>query len=144
MGLSHRQFLIDKDDRLYRLASTKFMSMLQNPASYRLQQFAGQRVRAASAVVMVVDRQLTQVVRITFDILTFDDTGHFDADIYGRHQFSRAELGMAPLISDYSCRTDVIDGSSQFIARGGRWTPSPAVARAIDDAALGRVKCPSL
>jgi len=41
MGLSHRMLLIDRDDRLYRLPSTKFMVLLQNPDSYRFPQSLG-------------------------------------------------------------------------------------------------------
>jgi hypothetical protein len=36
----------------------------------------------------------------------------------------------------------VEDGSTRFLARGGQWSPSPAVRRRIEQTALGRQKCP--
>jgi hypothetical protein len=144
MGLSHRKFVIDQNDRVCRLASKKFDAMLRNPASHRFLQFAGQRVRAVSTTVELANRQPIQVVLITFDILTFDDTGRFDLDTYRQQQFSRAEVAIAPLIASLDRNTDVVDSASRFIAQGGRWTPSPTLARAIDDAALGRMKCAQL
>jgi hypothetical protein len=57
MGFSCRTFLIARDDTLWRLSSTKFGRMLRDPASHCLLVFAGQRVRMASAAVVLPRRQ---------------------------------------------------------------------------------------
>jgi hypothetical protein len=148
MSLSYRVLLVDQSDRIYRLAVAKFDEMLSNPTRHRYPHFAGQRVRAAGAVVQLVGRKPTRVVRMTFHILTFDQAGCFNAKTFNRQQFSRFEVGMAPLMSalrnEVDADTGVVDASSRFTAQGSHWVPSTILARAIDDAALGRVKCPRL
>ena len=118
--------------------------MLQAPVLRRYPQFAGQRVRTASICVELVDRQPTEILRATFDILTFDGEGYFEREIYLQQQSSRAELEMAPMIFEPKSKTDVVDAASRFIAHGGRWMPSRSLARAIEDAGLGRTRCTRL
>jgi hypothetical protein len=134
--------LIDQSDRLYRLALAKFARMLQDPTNYRIPLFASQRIRTASAIVECVDREPLRIIRITFDILSFDAEGHFEASRFIQQQASRAELAMAPVIAGPHVRTPVIQAATQFVELGGRWVPSRAMSRAIDDAVFGRTKCP--
>ena len=144
MGLSCRMFLLDTNDRLYRLANTKFEQMLRDPASHTLPRFAGYRVRMADAIVELVRREPTRVIRITFDMLTFDAEGCLDPSTFERQQFARVELALAPLIAQSDGAVTVVDAASRFIAQGGRWAPSRTLARLIDEAAVGRVKYPRL
>jgi hypothetical protein len=148
MGISYRMLLVDQSDRIYRLAVAKFDEMLSNPSRHRYPHFAGQRVRAAGAVVQLVGRKPTQVVRMTFHILTFDGAGCFNAKTFNRQQFSRFEVGITQLMSvlrtEVDADTGVVDASSRFTAQGGQWVPSTTLARAIHDAALGRGKCTRL
>lgn len=144
MGLSFRMFLLDQDDVLYRLPNTKFDQMLRNPASHRLSRFAGKRVRMTDVGVELIDRQAVQVVWITFNVLTFDDDGYFDASAFDRHQRARAELGLAKPVDEPTGVPTVIDAATRFVAQGGSWKPSGKLQRVIDQAALGRVKCERL
>jgi hypothetical protein len=144
MGISHRRFLIDPQDRLYRMTNTKFDAIAKDPASHCFAQFAGQRVRTASTLVELINRQPIQVVRITFAIVTFDDGGRFEKDLFVHQQSSLAEVAMAPAIADRRSDSDVLDAASRFIAHGGLWSPSRTLARTIEDAALGRTRCPRL
>jgi hypothetical protein len=64
-----------------------------------------------------------------------------DANALDRHQRALAEVALSPVLGQAQKGTDVVDATDRFIAQGGRWKPSAAVARLIDDAALGRVKC---
>ena len=144
MGLSFRMFLLDQDDVLFRLPNTKFNQMLRNPTSHRLPRFAGTRVRMTNVGVELIDRQAVQVVWITVNVLTFDDEGYFDASSFDRHQRARAELGLAKLVDESTSAPTVIDAASRFVAQGGCWKPSGKLQRAIDQAALGRVKCERL
>ena len=83
-------------------------------------------------------------IRITFNVLTFDDDGYFDASTFDRHQRARAEQRGAKLGEDPTSVPTVIDAASRFVAQGGSWKPSGKLQRVIDQAALGRVKCERL
>jgi hypothetical protein len=148
MGLSLRMLLVDRSDRIHRFGIAKFDEMRRNPAQHRYPQFAGQRVRTVEAVVELVDRKPTRVVRITFDIFTFDDAGCFDSETFERQQFGRFELGVLAdgreLTAEPDAGANVVDATIHFAARGGRWAPQKALARALRDAALDRLKCPRL
>ena len=118
--------------------------MLRDPTSHRLPRFAGARVRMADVVVELLDRQAIRVIWTTFGLLTFDDEGCFDPNAFDRHQRARAELALAPLMAQPGSAATVVDAASRFVAQGGRWTPSRTLARLIDEAALGQVKCTRL
>lgn len=141
MGLSYRMFLLDQNDRLYRLANTKFAQMLRDPAKYRFPQFAGQRTRVADAIVELVGREPSRVIQITFDILTFDDDGYLDQRLFGEQQIARAEVMMRRLMVVPERDTNIVDAARRFIAQGSHWAPSSALERTIHDAALGKIKC---
>jgi hypothetical protein len=136
--------LLDQDDGLYRLPSAKFNQMLRDPTSCRLTRFAGARVRMTDAAVELLDRQSIRVVWNTFGFLAFDDEGYFDAGTFDHHQRARAELALAPLAAEPKGAVIVVDATTHFVAQGGRWKPSRTLQRHIDEAVLGRVKCPRL
>jgi len=140
MGLAFHIFLLDQDDGLYRLPRTKFDQMLRDSTCLCFPQFAKARMRMASIVVELVDRRPMRVVWRTFNRLSFDDKGYFDASAFDVHQRALWELALSPVLGQARNATGVVDASDRFIAQGGRWKPSTAVARFIDDAALGRVK----
>ena len=144
MGLSCRRFLIARDDTLGRLANTTFDRMLRDPLNYCLPDFARQRVRMADVIVELVARDPVRVVHRTFAILTFDDAGCIDAARFGRHQLALAESALDPVFAAHNRNDTIVDAAHRFIAQGGSWTPSSRLARAIDDAALGRLPCRAL
>ena len=144
MGISCRMYLLDQDDTLYRLPSAKFNRMLRDPTTYRLPRFAGRRVRMTDVAVELIDRQPNRVIWITFAFLAFDDDGHFDLATFDRHQRARAELALALPSLEPKSDEIVVDAADRFVVQGGRWTPSRALQRRIDAAALERVKCTRL
>jgi hypothetical protein len=141
MGFSSRTYLVARDNRVCRLASAKFGRMLRDPESNRLPAFAGQRVRMASVIVELVGGAPVRVVRNTFAILAFDKEGRLDVERFGRQQFALAESALAPALGGCETNGPVIDAAARFVAQGGGWTPPEALARAINDAAMGRVPC---
>ena len=141
MSLCSRRFLIADDGTLCRLANARFDRMLRDPASHRLPDFVGQRVRMASVVVEVVDRIPVRVVRSTFAMLTIDDDGHIDTSKFVRQQFALAETALAPVPGVSESNDKVVDATSRFVVQGGLWAPSRTLARTIEDAALGRLRC---
>lgn len=144
MGISCRMFLLDQDDGLYRLSSAKFNQMLRDPTSCRLTRFAGARVRMTNVAVELLDRQPIRVVWNTFGFLAFDDEGYFDSGTFDHHQRARAELAWAQLAAEPKGAAIIVDATTRFVAQGGRWKPTRTLQRLIDEAALGRVKCPRL
>jgi len=144
MGYSYQRYLVAMDDTLYRMANTAFDRMLQDPTRCRLPELAGQRVRTVEVVVELIGRKPVAVFRTSFAVLAFDDTGCVDVTRLRKQQYARIENALAPVFAEPDRDEKVIDAGGQFIAQGGTWTPSPALARAIADAALGRQRCPRL
>jgi|GEM_PF-688528 hypothetical protein len=142
MGISCRVFLVDQNDRIFRLPVTKFAQMLEEPAEHRFPSLSGQRIRAAEALVELIGREPTRVIRITFDILTFNDDGCLDSRKFSDQQFAHAELAIEPVISHANHKEKVVAAASKFIAQGGRWIPSKTLAHIIYETALGKICCP--
>ncbi len=140
MGLSTRMFLLDQKDGLYRLPNARFDKMLRDPSSHTIPRFAGARLRMADMVVELFDRHPIRVVWTTFGILTFDQDGCFEPNAFDVHQRARAELALAPIFPKPDSKTIVVDAATRFVAQGGHWTPSPVLARRLDEAALGRIE----
>ena len=143
MGFSCRMLLIARDDTVWRLSGTTFDRMLRDPASHCLPIFAGQRARMAEVIVELVAGDPVRVVRNTFSILAFDAEGRIDLGEFEKQQFALVESVVSPVfrVFDQSRDQTVVDSTSRFIAQGGRWVPSAALARAIEEAALGQRRC---
>ena len=142
MGISCRRFLFDQNDNLYCLANTKFAQMLEDPVRHRFPAFSGQRARAAEVLVEFIGREPIRVIRITFDILIFDDEGYLDPRIFDEQQRARAELAIESTISVPERKSNIVAAASKFIAQGSYWAPSEALAKIINEAALGKIRCP--
>src|SRR5882762_29281 len=141
MGYPYEREMIAVEDTIYRMATAAFDRMLKDPATYRLPELAGQRVRTAEVVVGLVDREPVAVVRTSLAVLVVDDAGCVDADGYRKQQYARVETALAPAFADPDRDEKVVDAASQFIAQGGAWSPTVALARALGDTALGRQRC---
>lgn len=144
MGYSYQRYLVAMDDTLYRMANTAFERVLSEPTRYRVPELAGQRVRTVEVVVEIAGRQPVAVVRQAFAVLAFDAVGSVDVARLRKQQYARIETALAPVFADPHRDEKIVEAGEQFIAQGGTWKPSPALARAIDDAALGRQRCPRL
>ncbi len=138
MGLSSRMFLLDQDDKLYRLPNSRYEQMRQDPVSSPITRFVCQRVRMADLLVELLNRQPIRIVRSTYGIFTFNADGCFDPNTFERQQWARAEQALAPLSIEVGGTSTVVDAKTRFVAQGGNWTPSPALAYRINDAALER------
>ena len=141
MTCSIRIFIVGADDTLYRLARAKFSGMLVDPESYRLPRYAGQRVRMVEAIVELRDRVPCGIARLIYGVLRFDEHGRLDSNTFMRQNFALADL-----IPDKpkTNNTVVVDASSSFVAQGGRWQPSPTLARCVRQTALGEIECKRL
>ncbi|WP_454753776.1 hypothetical protein [Cupriavidus necator] len=97
----------------------------------------------ADVVVECVARDPVRVVRITFSILSFDAEGRIDPGRFEKQQFALVESVVAPVFDVFDENSDetVVDATSRFIAQGGQRGPSGALARTIEEAALGERQC---
>ena len=138
MGLSSRIFLLDQDDCLYQLPNSTFGRIQQDPANNLITRFANMRVRMANLHVELLNRQPIRVIRATYGIFTFNAYGCFDPNIFAHQQWARAEQALAPMSVEFGGTSIVVDAKTRFVAQGGHWTPSPALASRICDAALER------
>lgn len=142
MGYSPRTFLITADDKICRL-SKRYWQMLGQPDSHRLPAFAGQRVRIANLLVQLTNRVPTRVVYRDFMIVTFDVDGALDV---GQIMERIAAHGDVILSGGGQRDRDmkIVDAAARFKVQGGQWTPSPALATALEEAALGLRPCPRI
>jgi hypothetical protein len=141
MGIGLRHYLLDADDTLYGIPNAAFDRLLRNPVRNRLPRFAGQRIRSAEISLAQMNGKPIAVERSSFSMLTFENNGALVSPLADRHVRARAELALAPAFGQPVRGTAVEDAESRFLARGGQWSPSPAVKRRIDQTALGRQKC---
>ncbi len=145
MTYSPRTFVVGADDTLYRLPTAKFSRMLDDPERHRMPGFAGQRVRMVEAIVELRDRVPCGVVRLVYEMLRFDAQGRLDRRVFERQNAALLELLVDRVVGEPSTKDpSVVDASSRFIAQGGRWQPSPSLARRIRRVALGELKCKRL
>lgn len=139
MSLSCRRFLVDQEGRLVRLKNTTFERLVRDPLHHTMPAMAGQRVRMAELLVELSNRIPIRVVRRVYFVLAFDDTGRVDTERFRKQQWALAESALDPALALPEDDESVLDAASRFIAQGGRWHPPRALARTIDDAALGNV-----
>jgi hypothetical protein len=142
MRVAVRHFLLDREGALYRLPSATLDRMLQIPTRHRLPRLAGQRVRSAEVAVEMMNGRPLRVVRSVFNMLTFKSDGTLVPPLQDRHVRARADLALA--FGAPARHASVAEASTRFVARGGQWTPSAALVRRIEQAALGTQKCPRI
>jgi hypothetical protein len=95
VGLSSRSLLLGGDDTLHGLAGTAFMRMLRSEDTARLPDFAGQRVRLASLVVELADREPRRVLHASFSIVEIGTDGLLDVARLNAQQIPRVDTLMA-------------------------------------------------
>jgi len=144
MGYSYQRYFIAMDETINRMATAAFDRMLRDPARFAVPEFAAQRARSAEVVVELLGREPVAVVRTSFSVLAFDAAGRLDMGRLRTQQMARLETMLAPVLGSPRCDVKIIEADMRFIAQGGTWSPSKALARAINDAALGHRKCPQL
>jgi len=139
VSLSCRRFLLDQEGRLVRLKNTTFERLVRDPLHHTMPAMAGQRVQMAEILVELSNRIPIRVVRRVYFVLTFDGTGRVDTERFRKQQWALAESALDPALALPADDKSVLDAASRFIAHGGRWRPRAALAKLIDDAALGNV-----
>jgi len=115
--------------------------MLRRESMAHIPEFAGQRVRQASAIVEVANGVPTRIIRCTFAILDIDEHGVLDVERWNAQQFARVDDPLAPERPDRGSMPRIIDAASRFVARGGSWEPDRTLLHRIEEAALLKLVC---
>lgn len=144
MGLTCRRYVLAEDGSIFRIANAKLARMMRAPESEPVARFADQRVRSAEVLVEMENGKPLAVLRCTYSILQFDSQGCIDVQRYENQQMAMVDLLLSPMLLDTAPKGNVLQASSRFVAQGGAWTVSPAIQRQIENAALGRLRCPLL
>lgn len=143
MGLASRLLLLPTDGTLLRLSEADFARLCRGTDASTAPVLADQRVKWASLVVELVNRQPICVVHRTFAFLHFDGSGRLDVDRMNREQVARLDATLSPVLSPVAA-AGVLNASSRFTARGGAWKPDHELQQRLDAAALGQLRCPRL
>lgn len=143
MGFSLRIFLLDNDDSLWRLAGRKYWEMLEAPGVYPLPRFARQRVRMAKCTVRLEAGVPQRIIQRSYPVVAFDEHGCLDVMQMKIRYAAHVLQDRSPpsVVPAHDQDRTVIDVTDRFLAQGGQWVPPPALAQAIDDAAMGRQRC---
>ncbi|WP_428505117.1 hypothetical protein [Roseateles sp.] len=136
MGLSCRRYFLDQEERVIRMRITTFEGLMQNPALHTMPSLAGQRVRVAELIVQVNGRTVLQIVRRMYFVLPFDQDGRVDTQRFERQQRALAGIALEGLLGEARCPAGVLDATERFVAQGGRWRPTRALAQKIDGMAF--------
>ncbi|MEO6277357.1 hypothetical protein [Roseateles sp.] len=115
------------------MKSTTFEALVSNPQIHRMPPLAGQRVRMAELLVEVSGHTVLRIVRRVYFVLTFDQDGRVDTERFQRQQWALAGIAIDGVFAQARDSADVLDATDRFVAQGGRWRPSPAVAQRIDE-----------
>jgi hypothetical protein len=75
-----RSFVLDSQDRIFRVSQAFYSRMVDHPAIYPVPRFAGQRVRMVEASVDAAKGRVTRVHRLLYSWLSFDGQGRLDAN----------------------------------------------------------------
>lgn len=140
---SSRIFVVDAEDRIYRLAGTRFSAMLRRPEAAPLRRFARQRIRCAEAIVAMNQRNPVAIARLVFFTLGFDEKGVLDSARHRGQMRALAERALA-LPSPARPGPAIVDARARFVAAGAKWRPAHKLVRMICDAALEKTACPRL
>ena len=140
---SSRIFVVDAEDRIYRLAGTRFSAMLKRPDAVPLRRFARQRIRCAEAIVAMNQRSPVAIARLVYFTLDFDEEGILDSAKHHAQMRALAERALA-LPSPARAGPAIVDARDRFVAAGAKWRPAPRLERLICDAALEKTACPRL
>jgi hypothetical protein len=135
--------LLAADGAPRRLAEADFSRLCQDDRAWRVPAFAAQRIRWASLVVELFNRQPIRVVHRSLGFLQFDNAGRLEVDRMNRDQVARVDALVTPVPTPRRDDT-VINASSRFAARGGLWKPDAELSAMLNAAALGRLPCPRI
>lgn len=135
-----RLLLVLQNDEVVRLSLARFERLYARPPLDRVPELAGQRVRAAEAVVETNDRQPARVVRVVYHYLHFDAEGALDTERFRGDARIAVEAGADSFWQPPADPT-LVDARHRFARRRRDhevwWTPSPDLVQHINRAALG-------
>ena len=133
MGIGCRVFLIGDNDSLERISMARLDRLLHFDRSESLPQYAGKRVRCATAILEVAGRQVQAIRNIDYFLLQFNDKGRIDKKDWEKGM--RLGMELLPFIPNEEHPERVINAQHRFAKRRYehefKWKPSRKVEDAI-------------
>jgi hypothetical protein len=137
--ISVRNFLLDDQDRIYRLPLSRSVAMMRHPEAHPYPQFADKRVRGTEVFVAMEDDRPVSITRMVYYVLTFDEHGVLNKELHMRQEVAKYNLYLnAPTSAEDA---SVLDVKDRFLSSGGQWKPTAVLEDRLCDAALGKLKC---
>lgn len=133
MGMGLRYFVVRSDDTFERWSEARLNRVWDGEEA--VPEFAGRRLRYALVFVETKERKVVGVHAAEWNALAIDATGTHNP--VARMRDAIEVVGAAQ--SSYP--SPIVDARKTFYDRKAHWEPTPALRRAILDAALsGRAK----
>ena len=137
--ISVRDFLINKQDRIYRFPLSSFTAMVRDQKAHPYPQFAGTRVRCTEVFVELAGSRPVRITRMIHFVLSFNEDGILDKEVHMRQGMARYNLALNATIPYEN--THVVDAKDRFLTSSGQWKPTPVLEERLCEAALGKLKC---
>ncbi len=139
MGISIRVFIVNEDDTLTRIPLSRYERLLKGDPEECFPQYAGKRIRYALAMVDLVNRKPTEILRMEYSMLSFDPNGKVDPA--EKEKTARMAMDAIPPLLMEQSHQKVIDAQHHFAKKRYErefiWTPSPEIETAINEAIFG-------
>ena len=139
MGISIRVFIVNEDDTLTRIPLSRYERLLNGDPEECFPQYAGKRIRYALAMVDLVNRKPTEILRMEYSMLSFDPNGKVDPA--EKEKTARMVMDAIPPMLMEQSPQKVIDARHHFAKKRYErefiWTPSPEIETAINEAIFG-------
>ncbi len=133
MGLALRYFLVDDDDRVFRISAARYYRLREGDRKEALPEYQDSMLRYAEVVVELENRKPVSIVRVVYGYLKIDSKGKVDQNFIKNEIRTVSEtLPTTPFSGELK---NVISASDKFAHRRFKhefsWTPSSRIEQEI-------------
>ena len=126
MGFGFRVFIIDEEDQLKRIPTTRFDRIRDRDPKESLSEYKNSRIRYAEVILELENRKPISIARIVHGYLQFDSEGKVDKEYLNTE--GQVAISMMPSIPLPGEPENVINASDRFAQKRFKdeftWTPS--------------------
>ena len=138
MGFGFRVFIIDEEDQLKQIPTTRFDRIRDRDPKESLPQYKNSRIRYAMVILGLENRKPVSILRIYYNYLVIDSEGLVDQKFLDTE--GQVAISMMPSIPLPGEPANVVHASDKFAQKRFEneftWTPSFEVEQAIIRKAL--------
>lgn len=138
MGFGFRVFLIDEEDKIIRISTSRFDRIRNRDPKEALIQYKDSRIRYAMVILQLENRKPISIVQIDYGYLLFDSEGRIDPDFLDEEGITA--VSMIPFIPFNEDQSSVVHAGHKFAAKRFKneftWSPTAELEQAIYDKAF--------